>query len=358
MGIFDKMKEPVFFKESTSIKSQIEQLKELEPTLNSEGKKLLQQDIQFLEYGMIGEDNIAFELKNSHMAMYILRDIFLKDGDLTAQIDYLIITRKLTFIIECKNLYGNIEINSSGDFIRSMEFGGKKKQEGIYSPITQNQRHMELLKKLRVEAKNNFITKMVADKYFDTFHKSVVVLANPKTVLNAKYANKDVKNQVIRADQLVKYIKECNTASKEMEFSDSDMLQKAESILKFHMENENTYTKKYEKYNLVENESIQKSNESETIIENLELTELESTELESTEIEDTEIFKALKEYRLKKSREEKVKPYFLYNDLQLKDLVEKVPENYDQLLDVAGFGKVKVEKYGDEILEIINKYKI
>lgn len=132
MGLFDKLNEPVFLKDSSDAELQLEKLKNLEPLLNTEGQILLRQDIKYLEYGIAGERNIAFELKNSHMPMYILHDIYLEDGDLSAQIDYLVFTKKMCFIIECKNLYGNIEINNDGDFIRTMEFGGKKKREGIY----------------------------------------------------------------------------------------------------------------------------------------------------------------------------------------------------------------------------------
>ena len=139
MGIFNRMREPVFLKESSEAEAQLERLKKLEPQLNAEGQALIRQDIKCLEYGIAGEKNIAFELKNSHMPMYILHDIYLEDGDLSAQIDYLVFTKKLCFVIECKNLYGNIEINNAGDFTRIMEFGGRKKKEGIYSPITTDQ---------------------------------------------------------------------------------------------------------------------------------------------------------------------------------------------------------------------------
>lgn len=53
-----------------------------------------------------------FELKNSHMPMYILHDIFFEENGLTTQIDYIVITRKVILIIECKNLYGNITVNN------------------------------------------------------------------------------------------------------------------------------------------------------------------------------------------------------------------------------------------------------
>ncbi len=57
------------------------------------------------------------------------------------------ITPKVNFIIECKNLYGNIEITKNGDFIRTTKFNGHYNKEGIYSPIEQNQKHVKLLKK-------------------------------------------------------------------------------------------------------------------------------------------------------------------------------------------------------------------
>lgn len=75
--------------------------------------------------------------------MYILHDIYLENGDLSAQIEYIVFTKKICFVIECKNLYGDIEINSSGDFIQATEFAGTKKNEFIYSPITQNKRKTE-----------------------------------------------------------------------------------------------------------------------------------------------------------------------------------------------------------------------
>lgn len=99
MGLFDKLKEPVFLKESSNAEEQLERLKDLEPSLNPEGQAIIRQDIKCLEYGMTGEKNIAFELRNSHMPMYILHDLYLEDGDLSTQIDYLVFTKKICFII-------------------------------------------------------------------------------------------------------------------------------------------------------------------------------------------------------------------------------------------------------------------
>lgn len=101
--------------------------------------------------------NVFFK---SGMDMYILHDIYLEVHGLSAQIDYIVITRKHIYVIECKNLIGNIEIDHTGSFIRTYELFGKKIKEGIYSPITQNERHLQVLKEIG-ENKSNFLTKML-----------------------------------------------------------------------------------------------------------------------------------------------------------------------------------------------------
>lgn len=348
MGLFNKMKEPVFLKESSDSEAQLEKLKALEPLLNAEGQNIIKRDIKCLEYGIAGEKNIMFELKNSHMPMYILHDIYLEDGDLSAQMDYFVFTKKMCFVIECKNLYGDIEINSEGDFIRTIEFGGRKKKEGIYSPITQNQRHLELIKKIKRDNRNNIFTKYIAGRFFEDFNKSVVVLANPKTVLNAKYAKKEVKEKVIRADKLVNYIKEAYDNSKLSAGSEDVMLSWAQSYLNLHKDVEKDYTKKYEQYKI---NSITPQKPDEEIP--IQVSEKINIAVDEVPIEDTDIFKELKTYRLDKSREEKIKPYFIYSDNQLKDLISKMPRNKEELQTVSGFGEVKTNKYGDDILKII-----
>ncbi|WP_051015658.1 nuclease-related domain-containing protein [Desulfitobacterium dichloroeliminans] len=113
----------------------------------------------------------------------------LKHGDLSAQIDYLIITKKRCFVVEGKSLFGNLQI-CNGDFIRTVNHKGKYVKEAIYSPITQNKRHLELIKQIRLEQKN-FILKALIEKSFYDNYRPVVVLANHKTVLNAKFAKKE-----------------------------------------------------------------------------------------------------------------------------------------------------------------------
>ncbi len=401
MGLFDKMREPVFLKESSDAQNQLERLKELELKLNNDGKQRIKQDIKMLEYGIFGEKNIAFELKNSHMPMYILHDVYLESDGLTAQIDYLVFTRKFCFIVECKNLMGDIEINASGDFIRTTEFGGKKKKEGIYSPITQNVRHMDLMKKIRLDKSANFLHKMIVGSNFDNQFKSIVVLANPKTILNAKYAKKEVKDQVLRADQLVSYIKEAYKQSKETEFSEKDFQAWAERYLSDHIEKEHDYTDKYEQYLIQETaqkaitetkaetrstynkpeykkptaqkkEWSKSTSASSTYIKPVSviqpavqtaipvlqtIVEIEVKNITATSLEESLLYKELREFRLQRSREEEIKAYYIFNDNQMKDIVSQMPMTHDVLVSINGFGEAKAIKYGSDILKIVKKFR-
>lgn len=352
MGLFDKMKEPVFLKETSSAVEQLEKLKELEPRLNEEGKIILRQDIKLLEYGMVGEKNIAFELKNCHMPMFILHDIYLEEGELGAQIDYLVFTKKLCFIIECKNLFGNIEINSAGDFIRTVEFGSNKKKEGIYSPITQNNRHLALMKKVREENRSNIILKLITEKFFEDFHKPIIVLANPKTILNVKYAKKEVRDQVIKADQLVGYIKEKCKQSKEAEKSDAELMKWAQFYLDISKEIDTDYLGKYNRYLLMPEEQSSQETSNAKDINALEYVNSN----QPNAIEEMPIYKELREFRLMKSREEGIKPYYIFNNNQLEDIISKRPISLDNLKNVSGFGQAKVDKYGEDIIFIVKKY--
>lgn len=245
--LFQKKIGTVFLKEDSDASNFITRMQELEQQVTDlELKAEIQKQIKLASYGELGEKNISFELKNSGMDMYILHDIYLEYGDLSAQIDYLVITRKHIFVIECKNLIGNIEIDYQGNFIRTYEMFGKKVKEGIYSPITQNQRHLEVIKQVRKEAKGNFIMKAALEYFFSDSYKPLVVLANPKTYLNAKYAKKEIKDQVIRADQLITKLKSICDQCKDPDMPEKEMLEIAQFFLNANKPERSDYARKYE----------------------------------------------------------------------------------------------------------------
>lgn len=408
MALFNKLDKPIFLKEESEAKYYISKLQELHSRAPEGLKGRIEKELKIATLGELGENNIAFELKNSGIPMYILHDIGLETNELSAQIDYIVVTRKVIFIIECKNLIGNIEINSQGNFIRTYSFNGKFIKEGIYSPITQNERHLEVLKRIKKESKSNFISKMLFDKYFNDNYKSLVVLANPKTVLNSRYAKKEIKDNVIKADQLINYIKEVNSKSDLISLSDKEMEEIADRLLALHKSSKLSFLKKYrELIELVDNYDVK--NDVKTVFNNKEIindssinnaksniinedkssvtnnidksnninniyntknininVNINNTVINnsignkinnnSDIINDNEnLIKKLKEYRLQMSRAENTKPYIIFSDKQMTNLLEKMPKTKSELKEVSGFGEVKVEKYGDVILKILNE---
>lgn len=257
MGLFQKKIGPVFLKEDSDAEGFIDKMAELLSKAEGSLQKEIETQIRLAKYGLIGEKNLAYELKNSGIDMYILHDLFFECADLQAQIDYLLITKKKIYVLECKNLIGNIEIDSDGNFIRTYELFGRKVKEGLYSPITQNERHRQVIKNLRAREKN-WLEKYLFEKSFDSTYQSVVVLANPKTYLSAKFAKKAVKNQVIRADQLISYLKE-QEANAEASLSIDGMRELAEWFLAQNNPQRSDYARKYEELVDAMTESAQES---------------------------------------------------------------------------------------------------
>lgn len=229
------IKEPVFLKEGSSAEQQLANLRALYAEARGAGapEELLadiERDGKLVDYGIAGEKQLAFELANSHMPLIVIHDLYLEHGGLSAQIDYLVFTRHIALVLECKNLYGDITINERGDFVRAMQYGGYTHKEGIYSPITQLQRHLELVKQMGADGKGG-LAKLGFEHWFDDNFKSLVVLANPKTVLHDRYAPAAVREKVVRADKLIETVKRMDSESKNTALTDRELRAWAERWL-------------------------------------------------------------------------------------------------------------------------------
>ncbi len=244
MGIFDKLREPIVLKEDSDAKKQLEQLNNYLTISPPAIKSQIEQDIKLLQIGLYGEEAVMFELKNSHMPMYIMHDLFFEFNGLKTQIDYLIVTRNITVIIECKNLYGNITIDKFGNFTRTVQLGKNNIKKGIYSPVTQNQRHIDMIHEIRRNEKNIFL-RSTFDKYFNDNYKSIIVLANPNSVLDMRYAPKDIQNKIVKVDGLISYIKALQKNSDSYSMSDKEMKELANFFIEKSVPNNMDYTEKY-----------------------------------------------------------------------------------------------------------------
>lgn len=97
MGLFSKP-EVVIAKESSNAKEYLRQLEELAEKAAGENAKKIAKEIAVVKAGIIGENNILFELKNSGMDMVVLHDLYIESvSGASAQIDFLVLTPKINF---------------------------------------------------------------------------------------------------------------------------------------------------------------------------------------------------------------------------------------------------------------------
>lgn len=69
--------------------------------------------------------------------------------------------------------------------------------------------------------------------------------------------------------------------------------------------------------------------------------------------DEIKILDALKLWRSEKAREQNLPTYFIATNKELVSVAKYKPAKKEELLDIKGFGKHKIENYGEEILEIL-----
>ncbi|WP_294271618.1 HRDC domain-containing protein [uncultured Chryseobacterium sp.] len=69
--------------------------------------------------------------------------------------------------------------------------------------------------------------------------------------------------------------------------------------------------------------------------------------------DEEKILYALKFWRSEKAREQNLPTYFIATNKELLSVAKYKPARKEELLDIKGFGKHKIENYGAEILEIL-----
>lgn len=198
-------------------------------------KESINEDRIKVKKGIEGEDELLYHLQNSYMPMYILHDIYFKNDDNGGvEIDYIVITRKLIYIIECKNYSGDLIVDRQGNFIRVKKIG----YEGCDNPVSQNQKHIDFIKeKFKLSDSLNFC----CDKL-----NSVIVFADPKMIIDLDDAPEEMQSQIIKADRIVDYIKKNNNESQTEILSDEQMDKIKNFFLKNSTSNPNDYSSKYE----------------------------------------------------------------------------------------------------------------
>lgn len=331
----EKLKTPIVVKEATEVVRRTEQYKNvLNQTVDTVEIDRIQEQMKLLELGLKGENSVLFELQNSFLPLHILHDVRIVHGDLKAQIDFVVLTRKFLLLIEVKNYYGNILVNEKDEFIRQVYKGNKLVfQEGFYSPVRQVERQAEVF-----EA---YMRDMGA--VIRTPIKSVVVFTNNRTVINTKKASPLVKEKILRVDGLVSFIKKELKKTSPVHFLDNRMKEMSNYIKASHFE----LTE--EVIDIVEQKLLEETISAEP--DNIETTDFVQM-IESHELED-----ALKRFRMELARKQNLKALHIFTNKTLEHLIAKQPTNIIDLKQIQGIGDVKIEAFGEELVEIISKHK-
>lgn len=226
-----KLDNPIVYKS----KEDNGQLQKLENMLNqkkySQHKTQIENDILRIKSGDYGENQVRYYLTHSYMPMYILHDVYLEyDSNNKSQIDFLVITRKMIFVIECKNFSfsSSVRVGKDRQFIVKMK---DNTMQSIKNPLEQNRIHIEVI-----------------NKFFPEIRKicfPLVVFTNENSILDYSQAPDDIKNHIVRADNLVEYIKSVNNSFCSKEMTDFKMRETADCFLKKNQKNSFDYTAKY-----------------------------------------------------------------------------------------------------------------
>lgn len=332
MGLIDSLvdatrfKDTVFYKVSCDLQTRYDALKKLAAEYHDNDK--LYTELSIVKRGLDGENEIAYQLKKASIGMYVLRDVKVEYKDLTAQIDYIIITPAYTYYVECKNMVGNITITERGDFIRELTINGKKIKKGIYSPLRQVEAQREVIRKIW-DAKTSALKKLIASKDFNHYRRVLVVVANQSTILNVGKAPKDIKYKVMRADSLVRQIEYDlkHRGAGEYNRTKRDMEEIAQWYIDLSVKDDTNYYEFYKKKLCVS----------------------------SNFLTDDSLRKRLTEFRKNRASELKIPLYYVFTNDELEQLIKTRPRTLAELEKTGILTSIKLKTHGRQIINAINK---
>ena len=324
LDIFDKFRDAIILKEDCELERKVKYLEELK-NKNHNNKSITQQ-LYIAQKGLEGENEIIYQLKKSNIGMFILHDVNLVYEDLKAQIDFIVITPWCCYFIECKNLIGNISVNEKGDFIREYSFKGHKVKKGIESPYRQVQAQRDVYKKIWLKLQGK-LKSFLFERNFESFHRVLVVAANGENILNTKYAPKEMKNNIIKADALIRKLEyDRDRSDRDLWDNKKAMEQWANHFIKLNIEKEENFEIKLE--------------DCEDKVESLNVDVLKER---------------LIEFRKQRSKEKNIPAYYVFNNDELEKILQILPKTLEDLKKSKILNDVKVNAHGKDIVNIINQ---
>ena len=299
--------------------------------------------ILLYKIGEIGENKVLDELKYSFYPMHIFKDISINIGEFQCQIDFVILTKKAMYLIECKNTKFNVKIDKTGSFYLINE--GKKNR--TFSVLNQIERQKMILEQLDLGVE---IKEM----------HPIVVYANEETGIEIE--DKDALRgiDVINLDRLNSLIREKEKDLKEIYTAEE--IEKIKNSLIYPDIKNNDFieedTVKWEEYELrlLLEKNINEKKALEKIAEKNVLKNVKS-EFNGSKISISEFKDVLKKYLERKSEKLGVTSSSLMTEVMRDEILEKMPTTVNQLSKLLVSNSIYFHKISNDLLAMINNVK-
>ncbi|VTX80828.1 nuclease-related domain-containing protein [Gemella haemolysans] len=299
--------------------------------------------ILLFKIGEIGENKVLDELKYSFYPMYILNDIEINIGEFHCQIDFIIITKKSMYLIECKNTKFNVKIDASGSFFLLTE--GKKSR--TFSVLNQIERQKMILEQL--------------DFGVDIINvHPIVVYANEETGIEIEDQTKLRGIDVINLDCLNSLIREKEKDLKEI-YSEEEIEKIKNKLMNPELKDTNYVEENFMKWDEFElrrqlEKNINEKKALEKIVEK-NLTKNVTTLKNESKISHDEFENVLERYLIKKSEKLGVTTSSLMTEMMKDEVLEKMPTTNAQLSKMLVSNSVFFHKISNDLLAMINNVK-
>ena len=334
----------VIFKANDTLNNNVKNLMNKQKTESSALKNnALNYQILLFKIGELGESKVLDELKYSFYPMNIIKDISINIGEFHCQIDFLIITKKSIYLIECKNNGANLKIDSNGSFYLVKE--GKKNR--IFSVLNQIERQKMILEQLDFDVDIKNI-------------QPIIVYANEETGIEIEdetilrgidVINLDRLNSLIREKE--KDLEEIYT-EEEIEIIKNKLLDPILKNSDYVEEN----SKKWDEFELRMQleKNINEKKALEKIAERNSTKSIKANN-DGSKISRDEFGEILEKYLIRKSEKLGVTTTSLMTEMMKDEVLEKMPTTVAQLSKLLVSNSVFFHKISSDLLSMINNIK-
>ena len=334
----------VIFKANDTLNNNIKNLMNKQKTESSALKNnAINYQILLFKIGELGESKVLDELKYSFYPMHIIKDISINIGEFHCQIDFLIITKKSMYLIECKNNGANLKIDSTGSFYLVKE--GKKNR--IFSVLNQIERQKMILEQLDfdVDIKN--------------IHP-IIVYANEETGIEIENENILRGIDVINLDRLNSLIREKEEDLEEI-YSEEEIEKIKNKLLDPILKNSDYVEENSKKWDEFElrmqlEKNINEKKALEKIAERNSTKSIKANN-DSSKISRDEFGEILEKYLIRKSEKLGVTTASLMTEMMKDEVLEKMPTTVAQLSKLLVSNSVFFHKISSDLLSMINNIK-